>query len=136
MDWRRQQQAIPEIAQCIARGLSVPDEQCPATGRQSSRPQFNVLGQFLATAVNSIARSAQVAPALVGSVQDVRELIAYHFGYNKRDVPALAQGWRADLVGKVVDRLLDGELAIRITDPTSNQPLSFEPVDQEDGNRG
>jgi hypothetical protein len=31
----------------------------------------------------------------------------------------------------MVDRLLDGQLAIRITDPNSNQPLSFESRDGE-----
>ena len=58
----------------------------------------------------------------------MRDLIAYHLGYGGQDVPALAQGWRSEVVGQVVDRLLDGELAIRITDPNSNQPLSFEPI--------
>jgi ribonuclease D len=132
MDWRRQQRAIPEIAQCIGRGLAIPDEDCPHSGRRSPRPQFNLLGQFLATAVNSMARSARVAPGLVGSVQDVRDLIAYHLGYSGEDVPTLAQGWRSEVVGQVVDKLLDGDLAIRIADPNSNQPLSFEPI-QETG---
>jgi len=40
----------------------------------------------------------------------------------------LALGWRAEVVGRVVDQLLDGELAIRITEPLSDQPLSFEPA--------
>jgi hypothetical protein len=40
----------------------------------------------------------------------------------------LAQGWRATVVGRQIDRLLDGELSIRITDPESDDPLAFEPV--------
>jgi hypothetical protein len=86
------------------------------------------LGQFLATAVNSMARSADVAPGLIGSVQDVRDLIACHLGYPTPDEPLLAQGWRATVVGRQIDRLLDGELSIRITDPESDDPLAFEPV--------
>jgi ribonuclease D len=130
MDWRKLQRSIPEIADCIARGLSVPDEHCPNSGPKIPRPQYNLLGQFLATAVNSMARAANVAPGLIGSVQDVRDLVAYHLGHGGQDVPALAQGWRSEVVGQVVDRLLDGELAIRITDPHSNQPLSFESSDR------
>ena len=76
-----------------------------------------------------MARAADVAPGLIGSVQDVRDLIAYHLGYGGEDVPVLAQGWRSEVVGQVVNRLLDGELAIRITDPNSSQPLSFEAID-------
>ena len=43
-----------------------------------NRLQFNLLGQFLATALASVCRSQQVAPSLVGTVEDVRDLIAYH----------------------------------------------------------
>ncbi|MHB0955566.1 MAG: ribonuclease D [Pirellulaceae bacterium] len=130
MDWRKLQRSIPEIAACIAQGLNLPEEHCPYSGPKTPRPQFSLLGQFLATAVNSMARAAHVAPGLVGSVQDVRDLIAYHLGHGGQEVPALAQGWRSEVVGQVVDRLLDGELAIRITDPNSNQPLSFEPINR------
>jgi ribonuclease D len=127
MDWRKLQRSVPEIAACIAAGLNVPDDECPNSGPKTTRPQYNLLGQFLSTAVSSMARAANVAPGLVGSVQDVRDLIAYHLGYRDQDTPALAQGWRSEVVGQVVDRLLDGALAIRITNPSSDQPLSFEP---------
>ena len=129
MDWRKLQRSIPDIAGCIARGLALPDEHLPNSGPKIPRPQYALLGQFLATAVNSMARAANVAPGLTGSVQDVRDLIAYHLGYGGEDVPVLAQGWRSEVVGQVVNRLLDGELAIRITDPNSSQPLSFEAID-------
>jgi ribonuclease D len=108
--------------------LDLPDEHLPSAGPKTPRPQFGLLGQFLATAVNSMARAASVAPGLVGSVEDVRDLIAYHLGYGGEDVPILARGWRSEVVGQVVNRLLDGELAIRIADPNSREPLSFEPV--------
>ena len=43
----------------------------------------------------------------------------------------LASGERpmpiVDHAGHAIDELLDGQLAIRITDPTSERPLSFEP---------
>ena len=132
MDWRKQQAAVPELAHCVRRALELPDEQCPASGRKSSRPPFNVLGQFLATAVSSVAHAAQVAPGLVGSVQDVRDLIAYHLGWEVTGVPALATGWRKEVVGDAVNQLLDGKLAIRITDPTSHHPLAFEPLAERD----
>ena len=32
MDWRKLQRSIPEIAECIARGLNLPDEHCPNSG--------------------------------------------------------------------------------------------------------
>lgn len=133
MDWRRLQRHIADIAACIARGIQLPDDQCPRRPRRTSRPPFTLLGQFLATAVSSMARSARVAPGLVGTVQDVRDLIAHHLGYKLDHIPSLATGWRSEVVGQVIDRLLDGDLAIRITAPKSEQPLSFEPLPSEPG---
>lgn len=129
MDWKKHRQLIPDIAQSIARAMELPDTQCPTTSDAAARPQFTLLGQFLATAIKSMARSAHVAPGLIGSVQDVRNLIAYHMGYATSSPPALATGWRAKVVGEVIDQLLDGQLAIRITDPLSDQPLAFEPTE-------
>jgi len=40
----------------------------------------------------------------------------------------LARGWRAEVVGQVLEDLLRGKLAIRIQDPESDRPLAFEPV--------
>ena len=40
--------------------------------------------------------------------------------------PVLAQGWRAEVVGQLLDDLLAGKVAIRIEDPHSDQPFSFE----------
>lgn len=126
MDWRKQQRAIPELAACIARGLAKPDDQCPQTGVKNTRPQFGLLGQFLATAVASQARAAEVAPSLLGSVEDVRDLTAYLLGDGDGRVPALACGWRKGVVGQVVQRLLAGELVMRVNDPHGSAPLSLE----------
>jgi ribonuclease D len=130
-DLKRQ---LPAIAAAIERGLSLPDEQLPHTGRKSTLPPFNLLGQFLATALGSICRDAHVSPGLVGTVQDVRDLIAWRLqqkgklpGEPEMPPPALAQGWREEVVGHVIEELLDGKLTISIVDPLSEKPLAFEP---------
>lgn len=88
-----------------------------------------MLGQFLSSALSSICRAAEVAPSLVGTPNDVRDLIAYQLGeYDgpEGEKPALAVGWRAEVVGQLLDDLLDGKVSIRIRDPRSEQPLAFE----------
>jgi ribonuclease D len=124
------QRHLPKLARCIERALSLPDSQCPRIIRGGGGPQLNLLGQFLTTALGCICRAATVAPSLVGTGQDVRDLIAYRLGLNdvsQTELPALAQGWRAEVVGHSIDELLAGQLSIRITDPLSEQPLAFEP---------
>ena len=85
-----------------------------------------MLGQFLHTAVNSVCHAAHVAPGIVGTVEDVRDLIAYRLGLGDgAETPSLAVGWRAEVVGHVIEELLAGKRAIRIVDPLSDRPLEF-----------
>ena len=46
--------------------------------------------------------------------------------------PVLASGWRAELVGHLIDELISGKKSIRIEDPLSEHPLAFDPVGGED----
>lgn len=123
------QRHVPALSKAIAQALETPDERCPATVRRDASPQLAMLGQFLSSALSSICRAAEVAPSLVGTPNDVRDLIAYQLGeYDgpPGEKPALAEGWRAEVVGQLLDDLLDGKVSIRIRDPRSEQPLAFE----------
>lgn len=123
------QRHVPALSKAIAQALETPDERCPATVRRDASPQLAMLGQFLSSALSSICRAAEVAPSLVGTPNDVRDLIAYQLGeYDgpEGEKPALAEGWRAEVVGQLLDDLLDGKVSIRIRDPRSEQPLAFE----------
>jgi len=119
---------LGEIGACIQRALDLPDEDCPTPVRGERPPKLSVLGQFLFAALGSVCRQAELAPQLVGTPKDVRELIAYRTGLSdpRRDPPKLARGWRAELVGNLFDELLAGRKSIRIADATSEHPLVFE----------
>jgi len=126
--------ALPRMAQAIEGALALSDEECPRIIRKESSPQLSMVGQFLASALASICCAAEVAPSLVGTANDVRDLINYRLADGAADPdeppPTLTQGWRAEVVGQKLDDLLAGRLAIRIVNPTSDQPLAFEPVDE------
>jgi ribonuclease D len=120
---------LPKISQCVERAVALKDAELPRLERKSTRPQLNLLGQFLSTALGSICRSAEVAPSLAGTAQDVRDLIAYRLslgGFGPEEIPLLASGWRAEVVGQVIDHLLAGDVSIRIADPLADEPLEFE----------
>ncbi|MCA9248704.1 MAG: HRDC domain-containing protein [Planctomycetales bacterium] len=120
---------IPELSQCIARALAEPDEALPSKQTREYPAQLNVLGQFLNTAVTCVCRRNQLAASLVGTASDVRELIAHLLGFSGAgddQPPKLSVGWRAEVVGNLVDDLLAGRLTIRIHDPLSDDPLRFE----------
>ncbi|MFM2096625.1 MAG: Ribonuclease [Planctomycetota bacterium] len=125
------QRILPALSECIAKALALPDKECPRNGGRSSRPQLNVLGQFLNTALGCICREAQMAPSLVGTVDDLRELAAYRLdlGRNTDQTPRLARGWRAEVVGKSIEEFLSGKLAIRVDNPENDDPLNFVRLD-------
>lgn len=126
---RNFRRVVPQIGDAIERALKLPQAECPLPARRdNTNNQRGPLGQFLTSALNSICQAAEVAPALVGTASDVRELIAYRLGdWESGDgSPSLARGWRAEVIGKTLDELLAGRLVIRIADPKAEQPLSFE----------
>ena len=131
MEWRKVSRKLPEICRVIDEALALPESAWP--GARTSKPHVefsNQLPQFLHMAVSSLCVAASVAPSLAATVQGIRDLIEYHIAPPERrpdkEIPKLARGWRATLVGNVVDELLDGKLAIRIVDPRSDHPVSIE----------
>ena len=119
---------IPDLSAAIGRALALPDASCPRIVRTDTNSQLTLLGQFLSSALGSICRAAKVAPSIVGTASDVRELVAHMLAGGNDELPLLAHGWRAEVVGQVLEDLLRGKLAIRIQNPDSDQPLVFEPV--------
>lgn len=134
MNYRDKQRHLPSISSCIQRAISMPPDTWPTTlRRKSGRPRLNLLGQFLATALSSVCQAQSVSPSLVGSVDDVRDLIAWHLkldGSEDSQPPRLACGWRCEVVGRSIEDVLSGKLAIRVNDALGDHPLSFEPLSQ------
>ncbi len=131
LEFRHLQRHLPDIAAAIQRALDLGDAELPKFNRSKGRtsPQLVMLGQFLSCALSSICRSMDLAPGIVGTVDDVRELVAHRLGLPEApdSLPALGIGWRAEVIGRVIDDLLAGKLSIRIVEPLSEHPLAFEP---------
>lgn len=124
-------QMMEQLAECIRRGLSASLDDIYQGRRESMPSQLSLLGQFLSPALSSICRNSNVATNLAGTATDVRDLIAYRleFGnWGDQEPPLLATGWRAELVGHLIEDLIAGRKSIRIDDPLSAHPLAFDDV--------
>jgi ribonuclease D len=125
-DLKRQ---ITKIAEAIQRGLDLAEDDCPTSLRHESTPQLSVLGQFLFSALGSVCRQMELAPPLVGTPNDIRDFVAYRIGKpGSRRPPRLARGWRAEVVGNLINDLLSGKIRVRVGDPSSESPLVLEDV--------
>lgn len=113
------------LSDAIRRGLECSEDDLPGGERHRPPPaQLGMLGQFMATAVAGLCRQLNLAPALVGTASDMRDLLAWKLGYGDLDrQPVLSTGWRAEVVGELVDDLLTGRAALRIGDIRSPEPL-------------
>lgn len=131
---------LHDLSDHIQRALETPLEELgifPAR-REIMPSQLNLLGQFLSPAISSICRNANVATSLAATASDVRELIAYQLGFGdsvEKELPTLAKGWRAELIGNLIDDLLAGRKSIRIEDPQSEHPLAFDPATEQSERR-
>ena len=115
-----------------AAGIEAPLDDIERPSQEAMPSQLNLLGQFFSPALSSICRNANVATSLAGTATDVRDLIAYRLGFGKSDSdepPLLAIGWRAELVGHLIEELLAGKKSIRIEDPMSEHPLAYDLVE-------
>lgn len=123
-----------EIAAAIRRAQDLPKSEWPKRPPRKTTSHGSLVGQFISAALGSICRAQELAPSLVGTVQDVRDLVEYRLtapDQRSDKAPNLATGWRAQIVGKQIDDLLQGRLAIRIDDPRSDDPLKLEPFDPD-----
>jgi ribonuclease D len=129
LDRRDLTRAMPHLLEAIEKALELPDDECPRLQRSDSPSQLQLVAQLLTSILNSVCRAASVSVGLVGTVQDVRDLVAYHLKVDRAGgrPPRLARGWRAEIVGQVLEDLLEGRTCIRIANPLSDDPLAFEP---------
>lgn len=124
------QRFIPEIADCVARGLSAESPQPPWQG-QGKRPRPPaLLQQFLTAAMSYLCRTHNISPTIVGTSDDVGRLASYWMSglqlpENDADFPQLLRGWRAELVGEPLYHIFTGKRALRVQDPNDEMPLSL-----------
>lgn len=117
---------LPEIAAAVNHALTLSPEDYPLPSNRFSFPQYSVMAQLLYAALCSICRRNNISPQLVGGVGDIRELIAAEFGTLPPEiVPILLNGWRSELVGSLLDDLINGRTTVQIKRNTPEDPLNF-----------
>lgn len=110
-------------------------------GRQASPPTTStknwrrddgddaMIQKLVSAAMVHLATEHGVAAALLGTNEDLRQLIDWHTKPMGDEPPILARGWRAKVCGNHLKDLLDGKVAIRIEHSAQRSRILFEPVD-------
>ncbi len=125
------QKYIPEIAAAVDRGLTGPIPETPWIGTMKRPRPPALLQQFLTAAMSYLCRSHSIAPAIVGTSDDVGRLASYWLDPSTQpetmgdgeDALTLLEGWRGELVGKPLYDIFLGKKAMRVQDPNDEMPL-------------
>lgn len=90
----------------VAAGADLPPPARPGTPKRESRPDQRPAVALVAAWVAQLSRELDIDPALLGTRADIESLV-------RGDTDArLSTGWRADLAGEPIRRLMSGEAAL------------------------
>jgi len=113
---RVSKQAIPEISDVIEDALSLSKDDYPNRITRNRSTNLGLLGQFISIALKIVCRQEKIAPQIVGTADELKEFAAWRLKIAKFDKPPkLATSWRKELVGALIERILDGELSISVS---------------------
>lgn len=114
-----------EIARTVAEALKLPKEQWPRRlPVREVDASTQALVNILATFLRIRAQEQQIAWGLLATARDLEELVERTPGVSKGDLPIL-DGWRYELAGRDLLRLLAGEISLTV-DPVTARPVARE----------
>jgi ribonuclease D len=104
-----------QIVEAIQRGLDCAKADWPRLPRiRQDDNDLNLAIDLLATFVKYRGRAVEMAASYLGNKKDITTFAyAHKTGRDRRELP-LGRGWRHELVGRDLERILDGRLTLAI----------------------
>lgn len=125
---------IPDLLAVVKRGAEKSLDELPKVNSKKNvdkkKDEF-VLGQLLGLALSNRCAEVNISKQIVGTSADLREFVQWHIEDQcEGPKPAMAKGWRAEVCGDLLGDLLDGHISLRVSDPGSSHPLTFEKTEE------
>ncbi len=123
---------LDDIVAVIEEACQIPDEQLPRRlrSRDDSSSDDQVISRLLALALGNVCAELDIAQSLVGTNKDLTEIVKHVRGGESSELPRLLDGWRGEICGELLKKVLEGRVRFRVSPPNSATPLIFE--DQPD----
>jgi ribonuclease D len=101
--------------------------------RHEEGPGLTMVVSLLGAALAHCCARHKVAAGLVGAASELKSLVRwYSQGQPEDRCPGLAQGWRREVCGATLVDVLAGQVALRVSDPESDVPVTLEPSSPAD----
>jgi ribonuclease D len=128
---RRDLAAIVEV---VEQARSLPLEQCHALlEREQDIPQVSLVSNVLLAVLGDFAARHHLAPNLVASSGDVRQLVRARFQGAPLPESPLTQGWRSQHVLPELLAVLEGRRSVRVADLLAEAPFAYTEHDPSRG---
>ncbi len=114
MTQQRFKRHIDDIVATIAAAVKMSKDEHPERVRKQINPNYGLAGQVLNVVLSALCEEKKISSALIGSMQDIHDLIAWHESKRKGKPPRLAEGWRGELIGSALQQALEGKVKVAI----------------------
>jgi ribonuclease D len=131
METRYLRNQVDVLSEVIASAMHDEVPQWPPKQRAIRSQPSPMLIQYLNAAMSCLCRRKHIAPSIVGTSDDLKELVSHkltsHRG-NDDPLPSLMRGWRSQIIGQTFDDLLSGKISLQIHNPNSEMPLRLSDI--------
>lgn len=108
----------------VREAKALPEQELPEPpDRPEDSRGTGMIANLLAAVLNRACYEHKLAPGLMGTMSDLKEMVRWVRNGQIHPPPALAQGWRYQACGKLLIDVLCGRGAIRVHDLDSDMPL-------------
>lgn len=138
---------LDDIIAVIEEASRIPDDKLPRRIRSNDDASSDdqVVSRLLALSLGNVCAEREIAQTLVGTNRDLAELVRYvrqeqssgrgdseiaDSENSQADPPRLLTGWRGEICGEFLRKVLEGRVRFRVAPGNSAAPLIFE--DQPD----
>ena len=128
MNRRDYQRLAGEMLEVIASAANLPDDQLPPRVTNPQHPQQDeVLGRILGLALANRCQELGLSMSIVGTSADLNNVVRWYLlEQDSAPPPKLLDGWRKELCGELLTDVLEGNVVLRVANPRSDDPLTFE----------
>lgn len=119
---------LEDIVAVIDEACRVPDDKLPKRirSKDDSSSDEQVISKLLALALGNVCAELDIAQTLVGTNRDLMELVRAVRNKDDDARSLLLSGWREEICGDLLRKVLEGRVRFRVSPPNSATPLIFE----------
>jgi len=126
---------LEDIVGVIDEALRIPEDELPRRLKHpdDSSSDDQVISRLLGLALGNVCAELDIAQALVGTNRDLNELVRAIRQGEKGETPKLLSGWRGEVCGELLRKVLEGRVQFRVAPANSSTPLIFEEMPEKPG---